>query len=163
MVKFSVLTAEICWQVWGTPANYNEFRIFAALLHGTVVVGVSQTLRRWTEGPTYIRQGGHHVGHWPTFLVVLVVSTNMMMISVVNQIIAKTKFFTVLATKTWYYMYKCCFSTNYRRPMEYGRPLYFCVVFSSFFLFSSFSSPNLSRCRLDVCHTSTHSVALVRI
>jgi len=41
----------------------------AALLHGTVVVGVSQTLRRSTEGATYIRQGGHQVGHWPTFLV----------------------------------------------------------------------------------------------
>jgi len=40
-----------------------------ALLHGTPVLGVSQTLRRWTEGATYIRQGGHHVGHWPTFLV----------------------------------------------------------------------------------------------
>jgi len=37
--------------------------------HGTLVVGVSQTLRRWTQGATYIRQGGHHVGHWPTFLV----------------------------------------------------------------------------------------------
>jgi len=38
------------------------------LCHG-VVVGVSQTLRRWTltEGDTYIRQGGHHVGQWPTF------------------------------------------------------------------------------------------------
>jgi len=34
-----------------------------------LVVGVSQTLRRWTEGAAYIRQGGHHVGHWPTFLV----------------------------------------------------------------------------------------------
>jgi len=34
-------------------------------------VGVSQTLRRWTEGATYIRQGDHHVGHWPTFLVQL--------------------------------------------------------------------------------------------
>ena len=33
------------------------------------VVGVSQTLRLWTEDATYIRQGGHHVGHWPTFLV----------------------------------------------------------------------------------------------
>jgi len=31
----------------------------------------------------------------------------------------------------------------------------------SFFLF--FSSPNLSHRRLDVCHTSTHDVALVRI
>ena len=34
-----------------------------------LVVGVSQTLRCWTEGATYIRQGNHHVGHWPTFLV----------------------------------------------------------------------------------------------
>jgi len=32
-------------------------------------VCVSQTLRLWTEGTTYIRQGDHHVGHWPTFLV----------------------------------------------------------------------------------------------
>ena len=53
----------------GTPANFNGFRVLAALVHGTVVVGVSQTLRRWTEGATCIGQGGHHVGHWPTFLV----------------------------------------------------------------------------------------------
>jgi len=31
------------------------------------LLGVSQILRRWTEGATYIRQGGHHVGHWSTF------------------------------------------------------------------------------------------------
>jgi len=43
MVNFSLLTAEICWQVWGTPANFNGFRVLAALLHGTLVVGVSQT------------------------------------------------------------------------------------------------------------------------
>jgi len=36
-----------------------------------LVVGISQTLRRWTEGATYIRQGDHHVGQWPTFLVFL--------------------------------------------------------------------------------------------
>jgi len=38
--------------------------VLPALLHGTLVVSVSQTLRHWTEGATYIRQGGHHVGHW---------------------------------------------------------------------------------------------------
>ena len=70
MAKFVPLMAEISWEVWGTPANFNGFRILAALLHGTLVVGVSQTLRRWTEGASYIRQGGHHVGHWPTFLVI---------------------------------------------------------------------------------------------
>jgi len=42
MVNFSLLTAEICWRVWGTPANFNGFRVLAALLHGTLVVGVSQ-------------------------------------------------------------------------------------------------------------------------
>jgi len=67
MVNFGLLTAEICWRVWGTPANFNGFRILAALVHSTLVVGVSQTLRRCTEGATYIRQGGHHLGHWSTF------------------------------------------------------------------------------------------------
>jgi len=67
MVNVDLLTAEICWRVWGTPANFNGFRVLAALLHATLVVGVRQIMRRWTEGATYIRQGGHHVGHWPTF------------------------------------------------------------------------------------------------
>ena len=70
-MNFGPLAAEICWRVWGTPVNFNGFRVLAALLHVTlVVVGLSQTLRRWTEGDNYIRQGGHHVGHWPTFLIV---------------------------------------------------------------------------------------------
>jgi len=43
MVNFGLLTAEICWRVWGTPANFNGFRVFSALLHGPLVVGVSQT------------------------------------------------------------------------------------------------------------------------
>jgi len=64
MVNFGLLTAEICWRVWGT---LRISTVLSALLHGTLVVGVSQTLRRWTEGTTYFRQGGHYVGHWPTF------------------------------------------------------------------------------------------------
>jgi len=43
MVNFGLLTAEICWRVWGTSSNFNGFRVLAALLHGTVVVGDSQT------------------------------------------------------------------------------------------------------------------------
>ena len=69
MVNSGLLATEIVSLFWGTPATFNGFRFLAELLHGTLVVGVSQTLRRWTEGATYIRQGGHHVGHWPTFLV----------------------------------------------------------------------------------------------
>ena len=35
MVSFGLLTAEIRWRVWSTPANFNGFRVLAALLHGT--------------------------------------------------------------------------------------------------------------------------------
>jgi len=69
MVNFAPLTAEIGLVIWGIPPNVNRFHVMAALLHGTQMVGVSQTLWCWTEGATYIWQGGHHVGHWPTFLV----------------------------------------------------------------------------------------------
>jgi len=44
MVNFSPLTAEFGLRVWGTPANFNGFRILAVLQHGTLVVGVNQTL-----------------------------------------------------------------------------------------------------------------------
>ena len=30
MVNFGPLAAEICWRVWGTPANFNGFRMLAA-------------------------------------------------------------------------------------------------------------------------------------
>ena len=43
MVNFGPLTAKIGSGIWGTPANFNGFRVLAALLHGTLVVGVSQT------------------------------------------------------------------------------------------------------------------------
>ena len=43
MVNFGRLTAENVSGVWATPANFNGFRVLAALLHDTLVVGVSQT------------------------------------------------------------------------------------------------------------------------
>ena len=46
MVNFGLLAAEIVSLVWGTPANFNWFRVLAALLHGILVVIVRQTLRR---------------------------------------------------------------------------------------------------------------------
>jgi len=121
MVNFSPLWAQIVSLVWGTPANFNGFRVLLSLLqqrrlteanqtfhdvwpspglvhyiwsfggscpvtefcqvqhslaskscvllfwqrysNGTLLVGVSQSLRRWAEGTTYNRQGGHHVEH----------------------------------------------------------------------------------------------------
>jgi len=44
MVNFGPLAAEIVSLVLGTPDNLNGFRVLAALLHGTLVVGVSQTV-----------------------------------------------------------------------------------------------------------------------
>jgi len=67
MVNFGPLAADSSPVVWGTPANLNGFRVLTALQHGTPEVGISQTLRHWTEGTTSIGQSGHHGGHWPTF------------------------------------------------------------------------------------------------
>jgi len=50
MVKFGPITAEICWRVWGTPANFNGFRVLPALLHGTLEVGVSQNFAALNRG-----------------------------------------------------------------------------------------------------------------
>jgi len=52
------LTAEIGSGVSGTPANFIGFRILAALLHGTPVMGVSQTA---------VLNRGHHLysAGWP--------------------------------------------------------------------------------------------------
>ena len=61
MVNFGQLAAEIVSLVWGTPANFNGFRFLAALLH-------SQTAAL-NRGRYLYSVGGHHVGHWPTFLV----------------------------------------------------------------------------------------------
>ena len=41
MVNFGLLAAEIVSLVWSTPANFKRFRVLAALLHGTLVMGVS--------------------------------------------------------------------------------------------------------------------------
>jgi len=46
MMNVGLLAAEIDTVVLGTPPTFNGFRVLAALLHGSQVVGVSQTLRR---------------------------------------------------------------------------------------------------------------------
>jgi len=66
MANFGSLAAEKGPVVCGTPANYTGLRVLAALLHGTLL-GVSEILRRLTEGATYIRQADRHAGRWPTF------------------------------------------------------------------------------------------------
>jgi len=48
MVNFGTLAAEIVSLVWGTPGNFNGFRVLAALLHGISVVGVGYQSTRHT-------------------------------------------------------------------------------------------------------------------
>jgi len=73
MVNFGLLTAEICWRVWGTPANFNGFRVLAALLLGTLVMTTfirqkmsDNTKRRQTvldfSGGWEVRPQETHVG-----------------------------------------------------------------------------------------------------
>jgi len=46
MVNFGPLAAEIGLPVFGTSANFNGFRVLAALLHSSQTVSIIQTLRR---------------------------------------------------------------------------------------------------------------------
>jgi len=55
------------FSILGHPCKFQLVSHLGSFTAHHVVVGVSQTLRCWTEGATYIRQGGHHVGHRPTF------------------------------------------------------------------------------------------------
>ena len=51
------------------PCKFQQVSRLGSITARHLVVGVRQTLRHWTESATYIQQGDHHVGHWPTFLV----------------------------------------------------------------------------------------------
>jgi len=66
MANFGSLAAEIDPLVWGTPANFNGFRVLAALLHGS---GRQPNFAALNRGRHLCsaRQGDHHVGHWTTF------------------------------------------------------------------------------------------------
>ena len=56
MVNFGPVTAEIGSGVWGTSTNLKFQRVLrlGSVTARHLVVGVSQTLRRLTEGATYM-------------------------------------------------------------------------------------------------------------
>ena len=47
MVNFGPLAAEIVSLVWGTPGNFNGFRVLAALLHDTSPRAGSGAVSKW--------------------------------------------------------------------------------------------------------------------
>jgi len=54
MVNFGPLTAEICWRVWGTPENFNGFRVLASLLQRWRSTEVNQTLHDVWSSPALL-------------------------------------------------------------------------------------------------------------
>jgi len=67
MVNIGLLTAEVGPVVWGTPANFTGFRVLAALLHGSQVVSISQTLGHWTEAAPVFGRATITLGVGPHF------------------------------------------------------------------------------------------------
>jgi len=73
MANFGLQAAEICWRVWGTPANFNEFGVLAALLHGTLVVGISETCGIEQKAPPIFGRAAITLGIGPHSRFILVV------------------------------------------------------------------------------------------
>ena len=99
MVNFGLLTAEIDPVVWGTSANFNGFRVLAALLHGTLVLGVSQTaaLNRWRHLYSTGRPSRWALAHVLVFVVLSPVVVYM-----------KTVTFAIRAYRTTIIAVCCC-------------------------------------------------------
>ena len=133
MVNFGPLAAEIVSLVWGTPGNFNGFRVLAALLHGTLVVGVSQTAAFNRERRLY---SAGRPSRWALAHISRLVKFVWSPYGIGQTII-----------------FSCC--SLLWPPCVADADIIFLAC--GFFLsFSFYSSPNLSRWRLDVYLTSTH-------
>ena len=75
VLNFGLLTAEICWRVWGTPANFNGFRVLAALLHGTLVSSGRQPNFAALNRGRHLYSSGRPSG-WALLLFVMVTLWN---------------------------------------------------------------------------------------
>jgi len=72
-------TTNMLWDRFTSLGHPCKFQRLSRL-GSSQVVGVSQTLRRWTEGATYVWQVDHHIGHWPTFQLSLFCKFNLSLI-----------------------------------------------------------------------------------
>jgi len=66
-VNFGPLAAEICWRVWGTPVNFSRFHVLVALLHGTLVLGVSKLCSVEQKAPPIFGTAAIMLGIGPHF------------------------------------------------------------------------------------------------
>jgi len=73
MVNFGPLTAEICWRVLGTPANFQGFCVLAELLHGSQVVSVSQTCGLEQRAPLMFSRATITSGIGPQPIIIIII------------------------------------------------------------------------------------------
>jgi len=153
----------------GHPANFNGFRVLVSLLHLRRLTEVNQTLDDVWPSPGLVR----YVYIFGAFAPDGILSNAKFTLR------PSLAFWYIVSVTTWHLLN----SIQRRAPLIFGgRPsrwpsahilvmaalrsrcghYIFALWFLSFYL-SFFSSPNLSGRRLDVYHTSTHGVALVRI
>jgi len=68
MANFGLLADEICWRVWGMLANFNGFRVLAALLNGARQSnsGRQPNSAALNRG-RHIRSAGRP-SHWPPYV-----------------------------------------------------------------------------------------------
>ena len=87
MVNFGPLAAEIVSLVWGTPANFNGFRVFAVLL-------LRQTAALNRQHHLY-SAGRPSRWHWPTFLVVLALVSSLLSQEIGWEVLLRNDLFCV--------------------------------------------------------------------
>ena len=61
MVNFGPLPAEICWRVWGTPGNFNRFRVLALLLQRRRSTEIRQILQDVWSSPGVVHYRGRQL------------------------------------------------------------------------------------------------------
>jgi len=166
MVNFGPLAAEIVSLVWGIPGNFNVFSVLAALLHGTLVVGVSQTGalnrgRHLYSAGRPSRWALAHISSCSLFYLMQNDNTH----TVGRLLFCRAAMFIpfcsifMFINSTWCYFVTWSLITV---ALWNRADHYIFIMFLSFF-FLLFFSLNHSGRRLDVYHTSTHGVVLVWI
>jgi len=76
MVNIGLLTAEIGWRVWGTPANFNGFRVLASLLHRCRSTEGNQTLHDVWPSPGLVHYAVNHKKRGSLFLTITLANLN---------------------------------------------------------------------------------------
>ena len=65
MMNVGLLTAEVCWRVWGTPASFNGLRVLASLMQRRRSAEVNQTLHDVWPSPALVYYIYTFVGSCP--------------------------------------------------------------------------------------------------